>query len=96
MLKQRVITALVLLLIFLPALFYDSPVPFGILVLVLIAAGAWEWGRLNGYGPVPSLLSGLVCVLACMVSWWLGLLGRSLVLLWTLTGAIWYWVAPGL
>src|ERR1035437_9841564 len=89
MLKQRVITALVLLLIFLPALFYDSPVPFGILVLVLIAAGAWEWGRLNGYGPVPSLLSGLVCVLACMVSWWLGLLGRSLVLLWTLTGAIW-------
>jgi phosphatidate cytidylyltransferase len=89
MLKQRVITALVLLLIFLPALFYDSPVPFGILVLVLIAAGAWEWGRLNGYGQVPSLLSGLVCVLACMVSWWLGLLGRSLVLLWTLTGAIW-------
>ena len=89
MLKQRVITALVLLLILLPALFYHSPVPFGILVLVLIAAGAWEWGRLNGYDQVPSLLSGLACVLACVVSWWLGLPERSLVLLWTLTGAIW-------
>ena len=33
MLKQRVITALVLLAILLPALFYPSPVPFAIVVL---------------------------------------------------------------
>lgn len=89
MLKQRIITALVLLLVLLPALFYHSAVPFSVLILVLITAGAWEWGRLNGYGQVPSLLSGLACVLACVVLWWLGLPTQSLVLLWVLAGAIW-------
>ena len=48
MLKQRVITALVLLAILLPALFASTPVPFIALSLVLIAAAAWEWARLNG------------------------------------------------
>ena len=51
MLKQRIITALVLLAILLPALFYATPVPFTVVMLVLIGAAAWEWGRLNGYGP---------------------------------------------
>src|SRR5689334_23189575 len=46
MLKQRVITALVLLAILLPALFWPTAVPFSAVTLVLIAAGAWEWGRL--------------------------------------------------
>ena len=47
MLKQRVITAIVLLLILLPALFYQSSAPFCAIALVLVAAGAWEWARLN-------------------------------------------------
>ncbi|MEP6825539.1 MAG: phosphatidate cytidylyltransferase, partial [Ramlibacter sp.] len=48
MLKQRVITALVLLAILLPALFWPSPAPLAAVALVLISAAAWEWGRLNG------------------------------------------------
>jgi CDP-diglyceride synthetase len=45
MLKQRVITALILLAILLPALFYTaSTVPFAALMLLFMAAGAWEWG----------------------------------------------------
>ena len=89
MLKQRVITALVLLLILLPALFYHSPVPFCAISLVLIAAGAWEWARLNGYGPVGSLIAGFVCVVVCSVTWWLGVLDQSLAVLWLLAGAVW-------
>lgn len=89
MLKQRVITALVLLLILLPALFYHSPVPFSALALLLIAAGAWEWGRLNGFGQQASFLSGLASVLACLVAWWLGLLEQSLTLLWLFAGLAW-------
>lgn len=89
MLKQRVITALVLLLVLLPALFYRSPAPFIAIALVLMAAGAWEWGRLNGYGQVTSLLCGLVSVLVCTATWWLGVLEQSLVLLWLLAGAAW-------
>lgn len=89
MLKQRVITALVLLLILLPALFYRSPIPFCVIALVLIAAGGWEWGRLNGYGQVASLFSGLACVGTCAASWWLGMLERALPWLWFFAAAAW-------
>jgi phosphatidate cytidylyltransferase len=89
MLKQRVITAIVLLLILLPALFYYSPAPFCAIALLLIAAGAWEWARLNQYGPVASLFAGFCCAAACAAAWWLGLLAQSFPLLWTLAGAVW-------
>ena len=89
MLKQRVITAIVLLAILLPALFYRTPVPFSLLALVLIGAGAWEWGRLNGLGQGASLaLSGL-CLLACGLLWWSGVLAQALPLLWAVAGAVW-------
>lgn len=89
MLKQRVITALVLLAILLPALFYPSPLPFMVVALILIAAGAWEWGRLNGFGDKPALLVALCCLALCAASWWLGLAGRPALLLWSLAGAAW-------
>jgi phosphatidate cytidylyltransferase len=89
MLKQRVITAIVLLAILLPALFYETPVPFNLLALVLIGAAAWEWGRLNQLSQTGALtLSGL-CLLACGLSWWSGLLAQRLPLLWALAGAFW-------
>lgn len=96
MLKQRVITALVLLAILLPALFYPSPVPFTLVALLLIAAGGWEWARLNAYGPLSALGSGFVCVLLCGMSWGMGLLDTPLPLLWRLTGAAWVLVGAWL
>ena len=69
MLKLRIITALVLLAIFLPAFFADSPEPLAWLTLVLIAAGAWEWGRLMELGMARSLALGAVCVALCLGSW---------------------------
>ena len=89
MLKQRIITALVLLAILLPALFYPSPHPFNALALVLIGAAAWEWGRLNGYGSKGSLFVAFDCVVLCAVSWRMGLLNQPLTLLWTVAGALW-------
>jgi phosphatidate cytidylyltransferase len=41
MLKQRVITAIVLLAVLLPALFYPSPEPFCAVTLVLIVGAGW-------------------------------------------------------
>jgi phosphatidate cytidylyltransferase len=89
MLKQRVITAIVLLAVLLPALFYKTPLPFCAVALVLIGAGAWEWGRLNGLRPVACLVWGAVCVMLCGASWLAGWLSQSLPLLWTLVGAGW-------
>ena len=89
MLKQRVITAIVLLAILLPALFYRTPVPFCALALLMIAAGAWEWGRLNGLPGAGALALSGMCVLACGVSWYGGLLEQPLPLLWATVGAVW-------
>src|SRR3989344_1958606 len=89
MLKQRVITALVLLAILLPALFYPSTVPFTVVVLVLMAAGAWEWGRLSGFGQAGSLTVGVACVALCAGSWALGWVDRPLTALWVVGGGVW-------
>jgi phosphatidate cytidylyltransferase len=89
MLKQRIITAVVLLAILLPALFYPSPLPFGCVMLVLIAAATWEWGRLNGYSSRMSLFFGGEMALLCVLSWWLGLLERPLLVVWIIASAAW-------
>lgn len=64
MLKQRIITALVLLAVLIPALISGRGWPFASLVAVLVAAAAWEWGRLNGLALAGSFLLALpvVCV----------------------------------
>ena len=67
MLKQRIITALALLAILLPALFYPAPGPFALLTVLMLGAGGWEWARLNGCGPRSAVALGLglgACLLA--------------------------------
>ncbi|MDB5730465.1 MAG: phosphatidate cytidylyltransferase [Variovorax sp.] len=89
MLKQRIITALVLLAILLPALFYPSPAPFCVVMLIVIGAAGWEWGRMHGYTQAWALFLGAECMALGALSWWLGLLGEPLPMLWTVTGAAW-------
>lgn len=69
MLRQRVITALVLLALLLPALFASSPLPFALFTGVLISAAGWEWARLNGFTAVlPALGSGALLAALCGAS----------------------------
>lgn len=89
MLRQRIITAVALLAVLLPALFYSTPWPFAALTLVLIAAGAWELGRLNGVGRGWAWAMGLACTAACGLAWWAGLLERPMLWLWSLGGLLW-------
>jgi phosphatidate cytidylyltransferase len=91
MLKQRVITAIVLLLILLPALFYPSPAPFCAVALVLISAAAWEWARLNGRPGIGAWLAGTACFALCASAWWFGMLQRPFPFkfIWTVFGAFW-------
>lgn len=89
MLKQRVITAVLLLAILLPALFYPNYAPFCAVTLVLISAGGWEWGRLNGCSQVVSGALGLGCLAACLTAWQAGWLLQKLILAWSLLGFVW-------
>ena len=89
MLKQRVITALVLLAILLPALFWRTPEPFLAITLVLIAAGGWEWGRLNGLPQDINIALGAITLAACACVWAFGWPACPSALLWLMVGAAW-------
>jgi phosphatidate cytidylyltransferase len=81
MLKQRIITAIVLLALLLPALFASSPWPFAILTLLLIGAAGWEWGRLNAASDA-SIAMGILLALGGADALWLG---------WTSEPPAWLW-----
>ncbi|WP_425259694.1 phosphatidate cytidylyltransferase [Rubrivivax sp. RP6-9] len=73
MLRQRVITALVLVCILLASLMAPGPGPFAVLTLVLIAAAGWEWGRLNQAGdPLALALAAMLAALcgATLLAGW--------------------------
>jgi phosphatidate cytidylyltransferase len=96
MLKQRVITALIMMLVLLPALFNASPLPFCGLALLMIAAGAWEWGRLVGYGGRTALAVGALCAAMCLASWYAGWLDQKMPLLWGVVGGLWVLLGAGM
>ncbi len=96
MLKQRIITAIVLLLILLPALFHTDPLYWRLVTLVLTAAAAWEWGRLNGLGQLGAWGGAFACFVACVMAWDLGLLSAQHPLLWTMAGGAWVLVGAAL
>jgi phosphatidate cytidylyltransferase len=75
MLRERVITALVLLALLVPAVMAASPLPFAVLTLLMIGAAGWEWARLCAFAPLASVASGIALGLACAV---LGPLGYGI------------------
>ena len=89
MLKQRVLTALVLMMVLLPALFYVRPEPFFMIAGVFIAAGAWEWARMNGLNMNMSLGAGSLCAVFCFGVWRSGLLVEVLPRVWLVAGMAW-------
>lgn len=89
MLKQRVITALVLLAFLLPALFYPSPEPFCALTLVMIVGAGWEWARLNGVHGLLAWGCGLALGVLLGAIWWQVGLDVHTPLLWQAVALVW-------
>ena len=88
MLKQRIITAIVLLALLLPALFAATAWPFAVLTLVLIGAAGWEWGRLNAAGDA-AIVMGVLLALACGFAIWLGWAAKPPAWLWWPVAVAW-------
>lgn len=89
MLKQRVITAVILLAILLPALFSSNTVPFNGLVLLMLTAGAWEWGRLNHLSQRGAIATAAVTLCMGLLTWQQGWLAQSHSVLWLVAGSAW-------
>ncbi|MGA8881282.1 MAG: phosphatidate cytidylyltransferase [Azonexus sp.] len=65
MLKTRVITALVLLVLVLPSLFFLPQAYWALLVALFIGVAAWEWGGLLGFEQNKRLLTGAALATLC-------------------------------
>jgi phosphatidate cytidylyltransferase len=65
MLRTRVITALVMLGLLLPSLFYLSQAHWALLVAAFIGVGAWEWGALLRWSKMSRRLLGVIVALGC-------------------------------
>ena len=89
MLRQRIITALVLVAFLLGALTLDRAWPFAVLTLVLIAAAGWEWGRLNQAGDTLALAMGAAVAVAGAVALGGGWKDQAPAPLWWLVAALW-------
>jgi phosphatidate cytidylyltransferase len=88
-LGQRIVTAIVLLAILLPALFAPQPEWFMLVALVLITLACWEWGRLNGYNGKLAWITALEGLGFCALMWKLGWPAMKLPQIWLAAGAIW-------
>jgi phosphatidate cytidylyltransferase len=99
MLKMRVMTALVLLLVFVPVLLFAPPAAFAALTGCAIALAAWEWGRLLKLVGVGLLLYVALAVCALLASTWLPVenvtgLYRAAAVFWLLAVPYLLWRKP--
>lgn len=69
MLRQRIVTAVVLLAILLPAMWASRPEPFALLTLLFVAAAAWEWARLSGLSAWAGAGFGVLLAAAGLLAW---------------------------
>ena len=88
MLKQRIITALVLAAVMLATLFADSIEPLAAFTLLLICAAAWEWARLNGAERRALGFAGVLAV-ACVTAAWRGWSSAAPSQLWWASLLLW-------
>lgn len=89
MLGQRILTAIALLAILLPALFASQPEWFMLVALVLITVACWEWGRLNGYHGKLAWITALEGLGFCALMWKFGWPAMKLPQIWLIAGSLW-------
>jgi phosphatidate cytidylyltransferase len=102
-LRQRILTAVVLLALLLPSLIVRIDWPFAVLTLFAIALAGWEWSRLNDAGALAIPLGvalGVACALALAagwtttaprLAWWLAFAAWVLGGVWLLRGGVAGW-----
>lgn len=79
MLKQRVLTAIIIVAVFLSALFFLNPFQFSLLTAVVVVYAAWEWSDLSGLSVVSSriMYTFSTAILLVISAYTLGLSGTG-------------------
>ena len=90
MLKTRVITAIILLAIFLPVLFLLPPIYLSALFFLILVAAAWEWSRL--ISPSAAYSAYFYAIICAMLVVFLWLLPEPNIELALLSIALAFWI----
>lgn len=94
MLKARVLTAIALLAIFLPVLWFAPLIWLGVLIAIVITLAAWEWWRLLfPQNPKRAVSYAGLCLLSLSIWFMYAGMQAIQILLW-LTLAFWILVVP--
>lgn len=96
MLRQRLITATLLLGVLLGAVFHPVPEVFSVVTISIVSAAAWEWAKLNQYASLTALALGGCCALVCGVVLFVGVESFPLKLIWVGAGGAWVVLGFGL
>ncbi|WP_371372734.1 phosphatidate cytidylyltransferase [Thalassotalea aquiviva] len=70
MLKQRILTALVLAPLAIAAIFYLSPQYLAAILLIVLAIGGWEWGPLMGFDTTKRRISFVTGLVFSIIALW--------------------------
>jgi phosphatidate cytidylyltransferase len=89
MLKQRIMTAIALLAILIPALLYSDSRLFIAITLCMIAAAGWEWARLCGFSTGVAQLYGVFTFIGCASLYLLDGLPEPRAQFWIILSAMW-------
>ena len=89
MLKQRIITALILLPIALGGFFLLDGAWFALFIGAVVTLGAWEWARLAGLAAQPQRVAYAAVVAALLYGAWL----LPALAPWLLGAAVLWWLA---
>lgn len=73
MLKERVLSAIVMIIAVLAAIFWLSPLPLTIMVAAIVTAGMWEWAQFVGFKnalprAVVAIVSAMLFILLIMAN----------------------------
>lgn len=89
MLRQRVITALILAALFVLAIIMLPVNAFGVVLLLIVAIAAWEWSGLLALGSFWRWIYCGAIVIAIFCLWWLSPKNPWLLILMMLTAVFW-------
>lgn len=94
MLRTRVITAVILLIVLLGVLLYGGETGWNLFVLVVLTAAYWEWAKLGQLDPHPSIYYAILGAATCLIaSYFLDLQSQGFPLL-ALASVFWVAFAP--
>ena len=93
MLKQRIITALLMLVVFLFVTFHPSAQIFSAFTLALMVLAAWEWAQLNQCSSRAAIMVGGLFGLLSLGTWYLGWVYAHVPWLWVAVGSVWVLLA---